>query len=233
MRYRVGAVLPLVFLAGCGGVSAPLSDAATGRGKIAFTIVWPQPTASRLIPLAANSIKVELSGPTPDVKVIARPPAGTTTTDVSFPSQVVGDYTIVASAYPTSDGTGTAQALGVASVTVTKDQVVDARLTMASTIVAARISPTSGTVKEGETLSLTGSGQDATGAAVVTANEKWTWTSSNPAAATVSATGNPATVTGVLAGSTVITGRELESGKSRTATVTVLPGVGNLELTVK
>jgi hypothetical protein len=227
-----------IALVGCGGSSNATTPGQGGdpnpnrsMGSASFLITWPERT--RLIPVAANSIKISFDGPTPNEQIVPRPASGTNTSEVTFSNLVVGNYAITATAYPTSNATGTAQAMGSGQVTVVKDQTVETGVTMASTITQVSIAPTGPTIVAGTTGMLTGSATNAGNAVVLTTNTKWTWSSSNTAVATVTSNTNPVTVTAIAAGTTTITGTETESGKSTSTTVTVIPNTGDLDLTIK
>ena len=219
----------LLFLAGCGGGGGDSSSSQTGRAE--FVINWPDST--RLIPAAAKSIKINLTGTATVEKTVARPAAGTNQTTVSFPDLVVGAYNVAASAYPNADATGVAQATGTSTVTIVKAQTATGALTMNSTVSKVSLTPATASIAIGGTQGVTGSAEDAAKAIVLTEPTKWTWTTSDATLATVSASGNPATVTGVKAGTVTITGTESESGKKATATIMVNPDKGNLDLTIK
>ena len=53
------AMICLALLNGCGGGgSSPVNANSAGTGRATFTVLWPTP--SRLIPVAANSIVVQI-----------------------------------------------------------------------------------------------------------------------------------------------------------------------------
>lgn len=93
------------------------------------------------------------------------------------------------------------------------------------------VAPTSGTVVEGKTLSLTATPNPSNASPV-----DYEWTSSSPLNATVSGTGNTAVVTGVKAtpeGTPVtITVTEKKSGKTAKATITVIAGIPISKLSI-
>ncbi|WP_394795867.1 Ig domain-containing protein [Armatimonas sp.] len=220
-----------LLLSGCGGGGKGDTSNSRATGAAEFTINWPE--TSRLIPTAAQSIKIALSGTASVERTVARPPVGTNQTTVTFNDLVIGNYTAAASAYPNADATGVVQATGSTTVTIVKNQTATGTLTMDTTITKVGITPATASIAIGGTQAVTGSAQDATNATVLTAPTKWTWSTSDATTATVSATGNPATVTGVKAGSVTITGTETESGKSSTMSITVNADKGNLDLTIK
>src|ERR1051326_7643809 len=85
------AIVLVVGTHGCGGSGG----GATGRAT--FKVLWPAP--SRLIPLAANSIKVEIRRGSAVVgtQILARPPQGGQGT-ADFNTMPVGNLTATATA---------------------------------------------------------------------------------------------------------------------------------------
>ncbi|MBB6051156.1 Ig-like domain-containing protein [Armatimonas rosea] len=213
-------------LAGCGGSGAVATP--TGTGRATLEIIWPELSVSRLIPVAASSITVSfsLSGTIVSTQTVARPSSGNTST-LSFTSLPPGALTVTATAYPTTTGTGVAQATATTTATIVADQNTTVSVTMASTISALSISPTSPALTTGSTTQLTMTALNASGSAVLTAASTVSWQSSNTAVATVDATG---LVTGVSAGSATITVTESESGKSASTVATVSAPVASCHL---
>ncbi|MBB6051158.1 Ig-like domain-containing protein [Armatimonas rosea] len=203
-------------LTGCGGASS-LATVAAATGRATLSITWPE--ATRLIPTAANSITISfLQGTTVvNTQTVARPANGSSST-LSFETLPLGSLTVVASAYPNTDGTGVAQATASTTATIASGQTTAVSITMASTISSLSLTPTSPSVVAGQTVALAASALDASGSLVLTSASKLSWESSNPAVATVSSTG---VVTGVAAGSATVTVTETESGKSASVGVTV------------
>ncbi|MGC4042976.1 MAG: Ig-like domain-containing protein [Armatimonas sp.] len=202
---------------GCGGGAATsvVSD-ATGRATV--SIVWPETT--RLIPAGASSIKVQFfqNGTAVATQTAARPESGGAST-LSFSSLTPGTLSVVATAYPNADGTGTAQASAATDVTIVAGQDTPVGLTMASTISSLAISPTSPSVVVGATGNLGVTASDSNGSSVLVATSAISWSSSDTSIATV-ATGG--VVTGVAAGTTTITATDNESGKTATTTLRVV-----------
>ncbi len=216
-------MLAILSLFGCGGSSGggasvtPISTKA-GTGSATISVLWPK--ASRLVPQASNSINVVITQGTVVVakQLLAKPAAGGTST-VSFPVLPIGNLTITATAYPNADGTGVAQATGSAQLVIVTGQNTVFSITMNSTITTVKIGPI--TVFKGFSVQVAAAAFDAAGNMVLTTPSKWTWTSSNQAAITVSPVGNPTTVTGLTVGSSVITATETESKVSASVTATV------------
>ena len=125
-------------MAGCG--SGGRSPAADSAGSAVVSVRWPD--RGRLIPLAANSIRVtfSLAGTVLQSKTVARPASGNTST-VTFDGLKVGTLTLTAAAYPNADATGTAQAGGTASVVITSGQTANVGLTMQSTVDRMELTP--------------------------------------------------------------------------------------------
>ena len=129
-------------LAGCGGggatpagaptVAAPSAPAApAGRGGLEVLIKWPPVPAesSRLIPAAARSILVVVTttdGRRLGEQFSTRPFTGekqTPPTDTAFfPDLPAGPVLVLASAFPSDDGTGVPQATGSLTTTVVANQ---------------------------------------------------------------------------------------------------------------
>jgi uncharacterized protein YjdB len=117
-----------------------------------------------------------------------------------------------------SSGVVTAVAVGSATITATSEgKTGTATITVTPIPVATvTVSPASTSVKKGDTKTLSATTRDANGN--VLTGRVVTWSSSDTSKATVSSTG---VVTGVAAGSVVITATS--EGKSGTSTVTVTP----------
>lgn len=227
--FLVGIVAVLL-ASGCGSGSGENIEPETGRGAINFRIEWPEQT--RLIPEGANSIKITLAGPSTVERVVPRPASGQTVSAVSISGLIVGNYNITSKAYPSLDASGVAQAQGFSAVVITKDQTSSASLSMASTISSVSVIGAN-TVGVGTSSQIMGSAKDAAGNTVISSNGNWQWGSSNSSIATVSASGNPAVVTGINEGSVVITGTEVESGKKVTFNIESAYDKGILDLDIQ
>jgi uncharacterized protein YfaP (DUF2135 family) len=231
MRRALGVLVLLTallipMLVGCGG-----SGSGGGTGSAQFTIKWPD--ASRLIPQAAGSIRIilthweETSAARQSVetqvanRVIPRPPAGQTETVVTFSDLPEGHLSVQATAYPTADGTGTPQAVGYTSATIVSGQVATATLTMGTTVQSVVVTPAEYSVPVGGDVVFTAEARDGSGATVLTAPSKWSWSLDNASVATLSPDGATVTVTGAAIGSGTLTATEQESGKAGSALVVV------------
>jgi len=207
---------------GCGGAGSPPSTAPGGQGQLSFTVKWPL-LRTQLIPADSSSIVAVLTDANSNVlasQVLTRP-AGNSTT-VSFPGLQPGQVTLTATAYPTTTGTGVPQATGSAGATIVAGQTAQVTVTMADTIVRVVITPANPSVAPNGTQQLTMTAYDAKSEIVLTSPTTTKWSSGTPATATVSSAG---LLTAVMAGNSLITVTETESGKSGTTTVTVPPAV--------
>lgn len=215
-------VLVLLGLAGCNG-GGNGAAAPTRPASAAVTIHWPAAAAfTRLIPAAAQSIKVALSDGNGFAasQTVNRPAAGTTST-LTFVNLPVGTLSVTATAYPQSGAAGTPLASGVSSVATTAGQQATLSLTMASTIDRLEITSPGLSLPAGGTLQLTATPKDAAGNTVLVSAGNLGWTSSSAAATVGQATG---LVTGVSAGTAILTVTESESQLSASVTVTVTAG---------
>jgi cytochrome c peroxidase len=216
-------VFLIALMAGCGGGKGDTSGANVSRaGGAEFTVLWPERSTTRLIPLAANSIRVEMLRGSEVVasQLIARPDAGGPAT-LTFTNLPVETLTARAAAYPQADGSGVAQSAGNVSVPIIAGQTVQFTLTLTSTIDHLSVTPNTSTLTVGQQVTLMATAWDAPGTGgniVLTAPEKQQWTSSNTAVASVDNTG---IVRAVSAGTASVSITDTESGKSASATVTV------------
>lgn len=227
----------IVPLAGCGGgmrlFGGGVSASATRKiGSFQISVKWPERT--RLIPQAAESILVEVLDDNGNVvpgfsKVLVRPtnisgtPEVATVTindlEVGATLATARVYRIHARAYPTptpDTTTDVAQAEGMsAPIPLYFDHPSEpVAFTMASTIVNIRITPSTGTVMRiGKTRDLLATAYDAFGSVVITSPSKLTWTTSDAAVASLSATvGASVTATAQGAGTAIVRVKDTESG---------------------
>jgi hypothetical protein len=221
-----GVLLAGVGGSGCGGgenrsPNGLTSATATATGRASFTVRWPE--RGRLIPSASSSIRVTLTKGSALVaeRLLTRPATGTTTT-ADFDRLPVGDVTFRAVALPNMDGTGVAQAQAESVVPIVTGQVAPVRLTMASTIDRIEVTPPgSFTLSRTQTQQLNATAKNAAGETVLTAPLQWL--SANTAVAVVDASGK---VSAIAVGTTQITARDTESGKSASVAVTFTDAPG-------
>jgi hypothetical protein len=171
-------------LTGCGGgggVAAPLT------GRAVFNIVWPEPgsrAVSRLIPLAANSIKIELKdsgGSTIDSTTLNR-----TTTSHIFSDLPVGNVSVIASTFASSDGTGNALSTNTVGIVITANATTTQTINMATTITALVSDYTRTTLMSTEEQAVSISGRNANGDILPITTSALTWTPADTSVATVS-----------------------------------------------
>lgn len=207
-------------LAGCGGGSGSngslgATNATTGRA--AFKVAWAQPKSkSRLVPLAAQSIKVTIinGGKTLQTQTVKRPDNGVSA--VQFDGLPVGALQAVASSFASSDATGTALSTGSLDVTISNGQTTDAALTLNSTIdrIAVDYKGTD-VLPTDPAINVMATAYDATGAVVLLTPNALLWASSDPNKIGVASTDTGAQLTGVDAGTATITVTDSESNVSK------------------
>ncbi len=236
----------LASLTGCGGGGGGShSPAVQANGQAALTIQWPLPpvpaTGSaqpRLIPAASNSIVVTISNGATVLQsfTFVRPalaPTGYPAQTHQFTSLPVQTLTVTATAYPTTDGHGVAQASAAQPLVLTADKPAsDIALTLLSTITRLTLQP-------GGSLSLlTGQSQqlfavptDATGATVLTAPSTLTWSSTDAAGQYLTVDGATGLLKAVKATLVAVpitvtatyTDKDVPAPLTASATVTVAP----------
>lgn len=214
--------LTTVFALGCGsgsGSKSPALGTAESTGRAVFSAYLPEP--SRLIPSAANSIKVTMTkgGVVKGEKVVVRPTSGSGETSITFDTLPLGDMVATAVAFPSNDGTGVPQAQS-ASIPITVQPNVNTpiQLTMASTITKVEIYPSNLQLRVGESQALTATAKNDQNQAVLVTTGTLQWSASG--AVSLDSAGN---LTANAEGSGQITLTETESGKTITLNLTVLP----------
>jgi hypothetical protein len=223
-------------LVGCGSSGVPTSPPASSvtTGRAALTIRWPERDATRLIPFAANSIRVRLTsvdGTRSFGETLLVRPTNGGTASATFSQLPTGPCLVTASAYPGADGSGVAQATGQTQTEIVANQTAEVRLTLASTIDRIELNPTAPTVAVGQSVTLSATVKNPLGEVMLTAPSTVAWTSSNTAVATVEpggTAGESGTVRGVAPGTTTITVTEQESGKTASVLVTVPPAASQV-----
>jgi len=221
-----GAILSLlpglVVVNGCSGASR-LLNGGSGASRKAGAIVrvaWPARESSRLIPVAANSIRITIAGPDgfSVTKVIARP-----VTDAVFANLPPGELTVTASAHPdTLALTMPAQAQGAQTILAKVDEQFQVALTLDSTIDRVELTGGSAGLDVGTSGNYSVTAKNAAGQVVLTAAAKWEWSITDTSIASVTPNGLSAVISALRAGSVTVSIREVESGKniSRALTVT-------------
>jgi Tol biopolymer transport system component len=231
--FLVSALLSAgILVTSCGGNKQDTDSQASNSSDISRTasislsIRWPEKPSgpTKLIPLAAQSIKIELKdsqgnliGNTP--KVVARPTTGNTS-NVLFTSLPPGSVSVKATAFPNADAAGVAQATGTITTTITAGQTTAAALTMDSTVANVKINGNNGTaLTVGSGRVLTAQALNSAGETVLVAPSQWEWTSSNVTNFTLTPSGESASLIANSVGLTTITLKDTESGKTITTTI--------------
>lgn len=221
----------LLGIAGCGGgkKSSGLSSSIASTGRATITVRWPE--RSRLIPFAAESIRVRLSdgGKLLGEALLKRPENGGNAT-ANFELLPTGPLTAEGIAYPNADGTGVSQAAAKTVATIRDGPPTEIRLTLASTITQVTVSPATLNLRVNGTVPLTATAKNADGEVVFTLPATMAWRSRNTEVATVEPGG---LVRGVSSGTAIIEVRETESGKIGLATATVDPIGSNVPITFR
>ncbi len=211
-------------LTGCGG-AGPDTPAQGVRAVV--VIRWPEP--ARMVPLLAQSIVLEVvqTGIFSSSQSVGRPAAGGTS-EVRLENLPAGALRFTATAYPEPDGQGIAQATATQTLTGAAGDVLEVRLTMASTVTRYELSGsglTDGAEAGQYSLRITsGSGVDVTVAAydgdgyqVLVPAATWTVTSGSEYTALAWPTAGQCTVTGTASGRAVVqvVSQQAESGSGQ------------------
>ncbi|WP_309694107.1 hypothetical protein [Armatimonas sp.] len=223
------SALALIGLGGCGGSS--VSPGTPGgpstpvtRGNAAFNIKWPPRSSdtTRLIPQAANSLLIlvtDSNGTQVERRVITRPTGDVLETHIEFNNLDPVRHTFNVSAHPGTSADGTAQARGAVSLDVPTGGTVTQSLRLDSTIDHITLSQTTADIKPGRELLVVATPYDSDGNIVLVAGS-WQWLSTNPSALSITYDKGLATFRpGVNSGTTIVTAKDSESGKSATCAV--------------
>jgi hypothetical protein len=199
MKLSRRLLLLLTLTAGCsgsGGVSTP-----TG---VIFTLDWPD--ATRALPQLAKSVHVQIKQ---GAKLLAERLylAGTDTDEQIAELPFATALTLVATAYPSSDGTGAPLAGASIPFSTLKGKLERVNLTLASVIKNVTVS----LVKGATSLELTATPRDSAGSTILTAPTQWEWTLDDPSLGTLTASGATATFTETGFGVARLTATEKES----------------------
>ena len=213
---------------GCGGgmhASSAPAGVVTTRG-VTISVAWPVAARplGRALPESTNSIVLSVtdSGGFTESRTINRGTGATSNSAlVTFFGLASGTLNIVAKAYSGPDGTGDVVDTTTSAATVAPGSSASITLAFDDVAFAAIvITPAANaTLTKGQTLALTAIGQDANGH-TVQSNPSGQWVSSNPTAASVTATG---VVTANVPGVAVVTFTAPASGAApaRSASVSV------------
>jgi N-acetylneuraminic acid mutarotase len=229
--FCIASMTLATIMLGCGGKGNPqtatqsTSSTPTRNAQAQVTITWPDRTnTTRLIPVAANSLKITLQNAAVNfttTQVVARPVTGSSST-VTFSNLPPGDFVATATAH--SDNAGAAVpvlASGTQSFTGQPNQTFAIALTMNSTIDHLALFPSPLTVTQGSALPVTVSARNTSDQVVLTSSSAYTWSIADTTVATVAGTTPIVSVNGLKIGSTTLSVTENESGKSLSAPFSV------------
>ncbi len=227
--YLCLTALLFALVMGCGSGGGGGSAAKTG--KAVFTLKWATRAASRDVPAAANSVRIEiLLNETKIAEKLTPRPAGGGTSAVTISGVSLGAYVARVTAYPQADGTGTP--VGKVSVNCAIKEDPDPLPISTDpnpTIDHIEIDPSSVTLYRTQTYAIHVVAKDSSGAIVVIWPAKLQYVSAAPTVASVDSTG---LVTALVVGTARITATETESGKTATLDVTVTdPPLDHIEIT--
>jgi hypothetical protein len=206
-----------LILLGCGGHQ---DLRKTNSGTLAISIHWP--ARSRVIPEAANSIRIRIFAATDTVaeQVLGRPASGPLQTTATFANLPTAAVLIEAKAYPSEDGTGTVQASGATSIQLVAGSTVSTSIALGSSIDHVDVTPAISSLDLHASADFMATAFDGDGNVVLTASDAWVWSASNATLSLVPA-GATCHVTGANAGSGSLTAKESESGEQKSLNLTV------------
>lgn len=214
-------------LTGCGGGANSTTPnpstspgSVVGTGRATLTILWTPRAeeASRLIPIATQSLHVFIRKNNGDIvadRIVLRP-AGQNETTVTFEDLPVETLRVIATAHPQEDGSGTAQAQAEALVTVNLGENAPIRIRLQSTITRLEVIPDKLQAKVGESVNITVSARNEAGELIMITSDSQKWTVSEEVIRS-----GATQITGVLVGQARIEVRETESGTSGGAEILI------------
>ncbi len=219
------AALAAVGLLGACGSGGTSGGGGTESGTVTVNLTWP--TASRLIPYAANSVVVTLrneSGTALASGTLNRPTASRTFTGITAG---VGSLDCVA--YPQTNGGGTALSSGSIPYSLSTGNTLTVPVTMDSSIASFTVTPNPASCTVGSTVTLTATARNSSSQVVLLPNDaasNWSITSGSAyisLPSSRSASSWTRTITGVAAGSAVVRASltEAPGASARTASATV------------
>jgi formylglycine-generating enzyme required for sulfatase activity len=222
--YALLLALLTAVLAGCGGAGTEDAELPGATGSVTFTVDWPART--RVLPMAAESVEVTLSGQ-PDLpapQMVTRPAGDMATTQsISFDNVPAGTLAYTLTAYPQADlgGTPVGTVTGTVRVKSSTPATVTASAAMQSTVATLEIAAAgSTTLPIGGEVQLTATAKDAQQRVLLLWPGQLTWTSTSTNKATVEQTGR---LHAHEIGDLQITVQDAESTRSAQLTLHVTP----------
>jgi Tol biopolymer transport system component len=241
------SLLGLVLFLGCGGgsVDTPPTPSPTATptnipqdANVALSITWPDPTRF-VVPVATQSVRVELRDTKGVVigtpRIVTRPTTGLVS-NITFSDVPAANITVSVAAFPNADATGIVLSTGSLVVAAQSNQTVNAPIVVNSTIASVKINGNDGTnLTVGQTRILTAQAVNSAGETVLVAPSQWEWTSSDTINFGLTVSGQSVTIAANYVGSTTITLRNKESGKTIASSLSTIPnsngGGGDLSTT--
>ncbi|MCC7492751.1 MAG: hypothetical protein IT204_10405 [Fimbriimonadaceae bacterium] len=144
--------------------------------------------------------------------------------------------TLRATAFPSNDASGTAQATGTLAIDMVAGYRDDGTLARANTITSLAITPNPASVAVGSSLTLTATATNSNGQPVTLGSSNaitWPVTAGGSNLSRDSSTGSTTQVTGVASGPATVRATERESGRSGTLTVVVPRQGGDVGVVVQ
>jgi hypothetical protein len=242
----LGCSVFATILLGCSGSSngptgAPQTDPQTGTtgpgsgatrtASATVRIEWPARAEAnssaakpRLIPLASNSIKININyfDSQNRTVLLASKTINRPATTATFESLPAGGMLVDVTAYPGINAQGIAQAT-VANVPLLTQpgQSASVVATMLSTIKTIQVQPAAPSVAKGANITLTAIPRDATNRIVLVAPAKLRWSTGNSAIAAVTNLNGSGIYKGVQTGRTTVRVTDIESTRFGEAPLTV------------
>jgi len=214
--------IAVMLLIGCSGTSQPQVNTS---GRALITIQWPDRT--RMIPIAANTIQINILQGTTIIAshVVDRPATGTTSAQV-FLNLPLGQLTATAAAFASNDTTATPLATGSTTLLITANAQTTFSIRMGSTITSLQLTPLTQTLQLAQSVALGVSAYDSQHDLVLVTNASLLWTAAiapgTIAAGAVVTVNSSGLVTAVSSGTAVVTVTDTEAGVSATALITVV-----------
>lgn len=217
LGWQLALIIVVLAVVSCGGTG----NSPTAQASLRFSITWPN--RSRLIPIAANSIRVRVLVDNTEIdRAVIPRPSGTNSSTVTLDDLPPRTVLIDATAYPSTDATGTAQAFGKLGLTLTGGVTNQATVTMASTITKLALSADTTSPLAGTDAHVSAAAQNAAGALVLVSDATMSWSSSDPAILKPDAQGTSVLVHALKAGNATLTATETESQVSASIPMTVV-----------
>ena len=242
MNKTTKRIFPSIVMAGSFALFVPvIASIATGCGggqsasnvsryaSIKLSVDWPERSTSRLIPYAAESIKITITNSAGFVKseVLSRPVANLTIGDLP-----PGELQIQAVAFPSANPTNDVpQATATQMVTAVADQVFTLALTLESNVDHVVIRSDVSKLRRGDETIVSASAYDISNRLVLTNPATWKWTSSDTGVFSVDASVQPIRLAATTKGTASIVAMEMESGKSVSQTIDVISPLPQLVFT--